>query len=186
MKQLLTFILITILVNGLCLSCTEPVDFDQINDVEITPVVASSLIFFDEAAPVFFDGVNQVITIKDQLQIDFFNDAFIVDNLVKSEFVFEISNTINRGFNMRIDFLDEANNLQHITTISVPASLNNQNVKTNYTEVFQGTTLTALKNTSILVFTLNMLPGTPINQNTLGRISVKSKAVFYLKIENSI
>jgi hypothetical protein len=38
----------------------------------------------------------------------------------------------------------------------------------------------ALKNTTKLVFTLSMFPGVPINENTVGRIQLESKGIFYL------
>ena len=110
----------------------------------------------------------------------------IVENLIKAEFVFETTNSISRAFQVRVDFLDDTNQIQHTFTFFTTASTNNTNVVSNYTEVFQDNALNALKNTSILVFSLKMLPGVPINQNTIGRISVKSKAVFYFNIDNTL
>lgn len=184
-KQLRTYTFISIIINGLCISCTEPVDFNQVNDFEISPVIESSLIFLDEPANRFSDNDTELIIIQDFVQVDFFNNNFIVDNLIRAEFVFETTNSINRTFQVQVDFLDSNNQIQHTLTFFTAASANNTNVVSNYTEVFQDNTLAALKNTTRLVFTLNLLPGTPINQNTTGRISVKSKAVFYFNIDNT-
>ena len=111
---------------------------------------------------------------------------FILENLEKAELVFEITNSINRDFSVTVDFIDSNSQRQHAFTIFVAASSNNVKVVSNYTEVFEDVSLEALKSTSVLVFTLNMLPGAAINENTLGSISLKSKAVFYLNIDSSL
>jgi len=183
-KQLITYTFLVIIINSLCLSCTKPVDFNQINDIEISPIIESSLVFLDEPANRFSDNDTELTTIQDFVQVDFFNNNFIVDNLIRAEFVFETMNSINRAFQVQVDFLDSNDQIQHTFSFFITSS-NNTNIDSNYTEVFQDNTLAALKNTSRLVFTLNMLPGTPINQNTTGRISVKSKAVFYFNIEKT-
>ncbi len=185
-KRLITYLSLLVLANSLCVSCSKPVDFDQINDFEINPVVESSLIYFDEPATSFLDNGEQIATIQDYVQVEFFNSEFIIENLEKAEFVFEITNSINRDFRVRVDFFDDNSQMRHAFTIFVAASSNNAKVVSNYTEVFEDGTLEALKNTSVLVFTLNMLPGAAINQNTLGSISLKSKAVFYLNIDSSL
>lgn len=185
-KRLFTYLFLTVIINSVYLSCAESVDFNQINDLEITPVIESSLIFLDEPAARFLDNGAQLTTIQDHIQVDFFDNSFIIENLVKTEFVFETTNSINRGFRVRVDFLDSNSQSQHAFTFFVTASPNNAEVTSKYTEVFQDETLAALKSTSVLVFTLNMLPGEAINQNSLGRIRLKSKAVFYFNIENDL
>jgi len=185
-KKLSTYTFLAIIINSVCLSCAEPVNFNQISDFEISPVIESSLIFLDEPANRFSNNDTELTTIQDFVQVDFFNNNFIVKNLIKAEFVFETTNSISRAFQVRVDFLDDTNQIQHTFTVFTTASTNNTNVVSNYTEVFQDNALNALKNTSILVFSLNMLPGVPINQNTIGRISVKSKAVFYFNIDNTL
>ena len=168
------------------MSCSKPVDFNQINDFEVRPVLESSLIYLNEPAISFLDKREQIASIQDYIQVEFFNSEFIVENLEKAEFVFEVTNSINRDFRVRVDFFDDNSQMQHTFTIFVAASSNNAKVVSNYTEVFEEGTLEALKNTSVLVFTLNMLPGIAINQNTLGSISLKSQAVLYLNIDSSI
>ncbi|CAH8291946.1 hypothetical protein EV196_10721 [Mariniflexile fucanivorans] len=182
-KQLFTYTYIVILINSMCLSCSKPVDFDQVNDLEITPVMESSLVYLNQPATSFLNDGNQISTVQDYVQVQFFNSDFIVDNLVKAEFVFETTNSINSGFQVKVDFLDVNSQLQHSFSFLVEASTNNLNTTSNFTEVFQDNTLLALKNTSMLVFTLKMLSGTPVTQNTVGYVSLKSKGVFYFNID---
>ena len=177
---------ILIAVNFVFFSCTKDLDFDQADNIEITPTVESSLIFFDEPAPTFVVDDTELGTIQDSLLINFFRDKFIVANLIKSEFVFETTNSINRGFQVRVDFYNNTNQLLHAFSFFALPSTDNSNLKFTHIEVFEGNTLVALKNTAKLVFTLSVSAGTPIDQTTLGRIKLKSKAIFYLNIDDTI
>ena len=169
----------------LIFSCVKDIDFDQAKDFEITPVIESSLIFFDEPADRFLDNENEITVIQDFLIVDFFNDEFIVDNLVKAEFKFETINSTNRAFELQIDLFDETE-LQHTFTLEQEASSNNNEIFSSYVETFEGNTLDALKRTTMLVFTLRVDASSPINDSTLGRIQLKSLATFYFEIGNSI
>lgn len=166
-------------------SCVKDIDFDQTKDFEITPVLESSLIFFDESANVFIDNGNEIIIIQNFVIVDFFNDKFIVDNLIKAEFKFETTNTTNRAFELQVDFF-EINELQHTFTIFQEASSNNSENSMSYVETFEDNTLEALKKTNVIVFTLRLLSDSPIDEDTLGRIQLKSLASFYFKIGDSI
>ena len=184
-KQLFIYSFLVIIIHSVCLSCTEPIDFDQAKDLELIPIVESSLIFFDEPANRFLQNGIPITTIQDFVEVQFFNTSFIVENLVKAEFVFETSNSINRAFQVQVDFLNQSDQIQHTFSFQATASANNTTLVSSFTEVFEGNSILALKNTSKLVFTINLLPGTPINQNTTGRINVKSKAILYFKIANN-
>lgn len=184
-KELLKRVCFIFFYAVLICSCVEDIDFDQTKDLEITPVLESSLIFFDESANSFLDNGSAIGFIQDSVVVDFFNDEFIVDNLVKAEFEFETMNSINRDFELQVDFFD-ANELQHTFTVFQEASPNSNEISSSYIETFEDDTLEALKKTTLLVFTLRMLPGPAINENTLGRIQLKSLVAFYFKIENSL
>ncbi len=166
-----------------CVSCTKDVDFNQINDLQITPVFESSLVFIDEPANRFLVNGNEISYLQDSVNIDFFNDSFVVDNLVKAEFLFETTNSINRSFIVEVEMYDDGNQLQHSFSFSSSESPDHSPLVTEHLEVFENDTLEALKNTTKLVFTLKILPGESINETTLGRIKLKSKGAFYLKIE---
>jgi hypothetical protein len=166
-------------------SCVKDVDFSQVEDFEINPVVESSLVFFDEAALAFVESGSEIEIIQDFIFIEFFKDPFLVDNLEKADFLFVTKNTINRGFELQVDFLDNMSELQHSFSIIQEASLDGSETMSEYVEVFEEDTLLALKNTSIIVFTLRLLPGPPINDSTQGRIELKSLATFYFNIRRS-
>ncbi|WP_338356677.1 hypothetical protein [Yeosuana marina] len=166
-----------------CVSCTKDVDFNQFNDLQLTPVFESSLVYIDEPANKFLVNGNETSYLQDSVNIDFFNDSFVVDHLVKAEFLLETTNSINRRFMVEVDMFDDSNQLQHRFSFSSSESPDHSPLVTEHLEVFENDALDALKNTTKLVFTLYILPGEPINETTLGRITLKSKGSFYLKIE---
>lgn len=171
----------------MCLSsCTKDIDFDQANNFQVSPVLESSLIFLNEPASQFIENGEELATIQDEVLITIFNDQFIQDNLQKAEFVFEISNSINRGYSLRVEFLDEIDQLLHVMSIQISASTNNQPILQTHIETFEGTSLLALMNTKKMDFTLNLEPGEPLTENSPGEIILKSKGVFYFNIDSSL
>lgn len=183
-KQILKVFLCLIAFSLVFVSCTKDVDFDQANDLEISPVIESSLFHFKGTAGNFFIGGSEEATVGDFVELDIFNNEFINDNLIKAELEFEIVNSINRGYQVTVEFFDESSITPlHSFTFSADPSPSNLELLTLYTEVFEGNELLALKASVRLEFTLTMLPGAPINSSTPGKISLKSKGVFYLNIE---
>lgn len=183
-KQILKPTLFLFVLHVMCVSCTKEVDFNQINDLEINPVIESSLFYFDAVAGDFVIGGSGEYSTGDFVIIDIFNNEFVNDNLVKAEFLFETVNSINRAYEVQVDFFDDFNPLPlHTFTFSTAASITNDDLTTQYLEVFEGNALTNLKQTTKLAFTLTMLSGTPINSSTPGKIHLESKGTFYLNIE---
>lgn len=154
-------------------------DFDQINDLELSPILEASLIFIEAAAPDFFVGGIEEATVQDFVGIDTFHDTFVTNNLIKADFVIETLNSINRSYDLKIDFLNELDQLQYSFTVTTPASPTNAEIISQHTEVLEGNSLAALKRTTKIAFTLTMLPGPPINGNTPGKIHSKAKVVAY-------
>ncbi|MCF8272327.1 MAG: hypothetical protein K9I95_00695 [Flavobacteriaceae bacterium] len=183
-KQLLKYL---VLIHGLLIinvGCTKDVDFGQVNDIVLTPVVESSLIYINEPTSRFLVEGVEVSVIQDFVNINIFQETFTSSYLIKAVLFIETNNTINRAFIVQVDFLDDLEQLQHTFSFSSAASPTNSPIVTEHEEVFENASLERLKNTTKLVFTLKVLPGEPINNSTPGRIILKSKGSFYLNIEN--
>ncbi|MFD2727201.1 hypothetical protein [Hyunsoonleella rubra] len=182
MKFNLSKSLIFLLVLLSNFGCTKPIDFDQADDLLLEPVLESSIIFYEATASDFFAGGMLQNVVQDEVGIDIFGDSFVQDNLVKAEFVFEVKNSMDRAFDLRLDFLDGNGQLLESFTVDTPASPDNSEIITEYVETFEGVPLENLKQSRQLVFTLVMQTGPPLNQNSQGTIALKSKGIFYLMI----
>lgn len=186
MKSIVRHSLLYITICFLIISCSDDIDTSQANSFRANPVLTSSLAFFDETAEVFIldPGVLNVIT--DTIRIDVFDDPFVVNNLIRAEFLFETTNSIDRAFQARVEFFDANFNLQETFTINVPRSPNNQNVITNQQEIFEGQDLMSLTASTRVVFTLILEEDTnlpPVDENTPGRLSLRSQGTFFLDID---
>lgn len=185
-KTFFTYLGVFILILGSVFGCTKPIDLDQAKDLVITPVMETSLIFINQTPSDFLDANGNVVPLIDFIEVEFFSDEFIVENVVKADFVYEITNSIDRNFAIRIEFLNASGIIEHTTQIPVMASTNNLDVTSSITEEFQGNALLALKNTAEMRFYLVMVPNSPIAINAPGRIALKSKAVFYFDIDTNL
>lgn len=165
-------------------NCTEPVDFSQGEDIELLPVVETSLVFFEAPAPEFINQGDANFSIRDFVEISFFNDEFVQDNLIKAEFVFEVQNSINRDFRLDITFADAEGTPLEVLIVEVPASPDNVNRITNVVQTYEAEALERIKQAQILDFELSLLRGMPIAEDALGRINVKSSGIFSLMIDN--
>ncbi|AUP80330.1 hypothetical protein [Flavivirga eckloniae] len=181
-KQIIEYSFLVMAMFLSLFSCTKEVDFDQADDLEITPVVTSSLIFFDEPIKSFLLNGVEIPPVIDHVDVEIFNEQFVVDNLVKAEFVFETTNTINKEFQIEVRFLNDAGTELHAFSVLGASSTDGSEVTRDYTEELVGDKLEALKNTTRMEFILSLLPGGDVNQNRDGRIKIKSHGIFYFKI----
>jgi hypothetical protein len=94
------------------ISCIKDVDFDQIEDVTLTPIYEVDFVHsrFDTNQFVGFNidpaiSIPEVI-VNDTLSYDLLGTDFVVDNLDRIELTFEFSNTIERDFEFDFGFLN--------------------------------------------------------------------------------
>lgn len=166
----------------LSFSCASDLDYDQANNIKLEPVFIANLAYFDVPANEFVtNGVEQPV-IFDVPTVDIFNDAFFRKSLKKVEFFFEMENTINRTYVVDLVFLDRTNQVVHTTNFTFPAYTGLENKGTK-TEIFENTQLDLLKRTTKIAFTLKMLPGAPLNENSSGRLILRSSVTAYLVVE---
>ena len=179
------FIFICVLLLSF-IACVKDVDFEQADDLLVTPAMEISLVRFNEAANAFVDdsGIEQTV-LRDSVRIEIFNDDFVVDNLRRAEFLFETTNSINRAFDAEIQFLNDDNELQHLIEFGVEASTTNQELVNITEEVFENDAITDLTATTKLLFTFTMQDsgdGSTINENSLGNLKLRSKGAFYIDL----
>jgi hypothetical protein len=145
------------------------------------------LIFFDFQAVQFSEPTGTaIVTEGDDLELDVFNDQFFRDNLIKAEFFFEVTNTIDRNFRADVIMYDENGQVLHAFAIDVTPDGNNEVIVT-HTEVFEDALLEQFTNTKRLEVILSMFPsstGIPLDENSIGNIKMRSKATLFFLIDN--
>ena len=175
-----------IVVITIITSCVKDVDFEQADNFSLTPVLASTVLYTEVEASRFSENGVEIELVRDSIaNIEIFGEEFVRDNLVKAELVFEATNTINRTFNLRVDFLNEADELQHTLSFDVLESSSGNAIVTDYIEIFEDDSLDALKLITKMVVTLTIYAssdGTMLNEDSTGKVSLKSKGIFYFNI----
>lgn len=102
-------------------SCTERLDFNQLEDYKLTPVLTAALTFFKVQPFQFFDeDGNQQNNREEIVDFRLFENIFIRENVIKMVFNAEFKNELDRDVTIEIEFLDDNNNLVYpLETISV-------------------------------------------------------------------
>ncbi|MFD2938694.1 hypothetical protein [Flavobacterium notoginsengisoli] len=175
-------LLSTILCAFLFFSCSSELDFDQIKDLKLEPVVVANLAYFDIPANQLIDdgGTNIVYDVRN---FTVFRDKFFNERLKKAEFDFEIENTIERTFALNMLLMNDQNEILQTISFTVPAYTGSSNVIKYPTEVFENERLDLLKQTTKIGFVVLIAAGDPLNSQSLGSLKLRSSATAYLVIE---
>jgi len=161
----------------LFLSCVKDTDFSQTSNILVTPVLELDFLHFDLNAESFTGlGVNNTI-VTDTTNIEFLNEGFVVDNLVKAEFFFKYTNSLPVDFITEYKFLDVNNNLQYGLSIPVGAGTIDAPLVTEHIENIEGDNITALTNANKVV--VNIKASTPVD-NLEGNLKLQSKTTYYI------
>ena len=163
-------------------SCSSNLDFDQANDIKISPVIVANLTYFDVPAPELVINDVETTVVFNALNFDAFRDSFFKDNLVRADLFFEITNTINRDYVIDLFLFNKLNQPIYSINFNVPASSGTPQVVSK-TDIFQNVKLDILKQTEKMGFRLVMLPGTPLTKNSLGSLKLRSSATVYMEIQ---
>jgi hypothetical protein len=164
------------------LSCSSDLDFDQVYDVKLEPVMVANLATFDVPANAFVtDGIEQNAA-GDLMNFDIFRDNYFNDSIKRADFFFEIDNTINRAYRIDLFLLDANNAPLYNIPFDVPAYTGIPNLVTK-TEIFQNAKLDQLKKTTKIAFVITMMPGSALSENSLGSLKLRSSATVYFVVE---
>ena len=106
----------TALMTIFFLSCSQPLDFKQLEEYTIMPSISSSLVFFSIDASNFniiISGIPAATEVNETTDFKLLENSFIKQNLVQLDFNFEIKNEFNRVFLLDINLLDAQSNTIH-------------------------------------------------------------------------
>jgi hypothetical protein len=164
-------------------SCSSDLDFEQANDFSAQPVFTTNLAYLEAKAPQFESGGAGLYVYPYIANVDFLNTSFVEDDLIKAELYFRIKNTIPRAYVYDIVFLDVNDAPIKNIKIDVPASVNGVEVLVDPTITFDTSNVDILKKTAKMVFSITMLPGTPLTATSPGRIEFSSSITAYFDVK---
>jgi len=106
----------TVLITIFFLSCSQPLDFKQLEEYTIMPSISYSLVFFSIDASNFntiISGLPAATEVNETTNFKLLENSFIKQNLVQLDFNFKIKNEFNRIFLLDINLLDAQSNTIH-------------------------------------------------------------------------
>ena len=174
------FFLITCIL--LCASCFEGTDFDQANDVVVTPEIELDLIYFNLEASKFYDYANntEILVVQDTTDLDFLGGSDINDILKRADFFFEFTNSISREFNVSFDFLNEQNTSKYFMQTTVASGSEDTPVVSYFVQSLDEVQIKELTKAKKVLVTVT-IPSS--SQDLTGVLNLQSKITYYLQIE---
>ncbi len=162
-------------------ACIKDTDFDQANDVVLTPVVELDLIYFDLAAGDFYDEStsSSILTLRDTTEIRFLDDEEIMESLKRAEFYFRFTNSIMRSFFVDFQFLSEENDTTYTAQTQVASGNLTNPVVSEFIENVEGEAISDLTLASKVVVSVTIPSSGP---NLEGTLNLKSKTTYYLEV----
>lgn len=183
MKTNLIKPLVVFLAGLLLTACVKDTDFDQADEITLTPVVELDLIYFNIDAGEFYD-VNSdtpILTLSDTTEIRFLDDTEIQESLRRADFYFRFTNSIPRNFEVDFQFLSEQNDTTYITGTNVIEGTIENPVVTEFEQIVEGDDILQLTMADKVVVSVT-IPDS--NASLDGTLNLKSKTTYYLEVRD--
>lgn len=156
-------------------SCVKDVDLDQYNEIVIPPTAAIDLIYFTLEKEDFIDAAGNPKTANDNVRLEFLDDDYIQDGLMRADFNFVFTNSFQQQFTTTFKFLAENNSVQHSFKIDVPAGTAGSPATVNYTELIPESQINVIRRSIKLLVEIEMQPNSaPVE----GELQLESKAFY--------
>ncbi|SIQ26505.1 hypothetical protein [Maribacter ulvicola] len=115
-------ILLIVLVGLLLVtSCSEEQDFDQINDLAIAPSYETS-IFYVKAQEPLINSIEDLSFFTQEFNFDAFEEPFFANRVLAGVLTYELENTTSKPIEIRLEFLDENENVLDTEVFSMDAA----------------------------------------------------------------
>lgn len=164
-------------------SCVSDVDFDQTQDVILTPTAVTDLIFFNLDTSDFenVDSQDVVLTVRDTTRLEFLDDDFIRENLIEITLDFQADNSFGQSLVNRAAFLSSSGEEQYVIEFEINPSQDGSLQRTLFTQVVSQEDIQAISNSNQLANEVTLMTnGASIN----GELILQSKAVYALEFSD--
>jgi len=180
MKKTLIIPILVVFAILMLSSCIRDTDFEQADDIALTPVVELDLIYFNLLAADFFDEntSTQILTVRDTTEIRFLDDTEIQESLKRVEFYFKFTNSISREFQVDFQFLNEQNDTTYTTQTNVASGSVTTPVITEFIKNVEGEEILELTQASRVIVSVT-IPSSSANLE--GELNLQSKTTYYLE-----
>ena len=166
-------------------SCSSNLDFEQVKNIETSPVLNVPLGYFTISAEGFTENFGTIsasnISVNEDIEYRIYENQILRDNITRQDFDIEIVNTFNRAFTITISFLDQ-NERETFPTVLYRVGENEQNFREKIIIDNINDANSGVKNTQKLRLNIDLEDNTtPLNSSDLGSFNFKSSTTLFLR-----
>ena len=164
-------------------SCISDIDFDQLDEVVITPAVDIDLVYFTVSEDTFSDvnAGDPSFTLSETTRLEFLNDDVVRENLKEIEIQYRVANSYRQSVIATSIFKNLQGDVMYEIQFPVDASVDGSEVVTQFTAVIPEEDIIAISNSidleTVLEFTLD-------GQEIVGFLDFRSKAIYALEFSD--
>lgn len=161
-------------------SCVKDVDLDQAQEIVIPPTAAIDLVFFDLTLDEFSVGPGGNLWAEDESRLDFLDDDYIQDGLMRADFNFRIINSFENAFKINILFRSPTNAIRYQIPIEIPPGSIETPAVIDYTEIVDNSQIDKIKKSIKVSIDIDMLEDPVVTE---GSLQLKSKGTYYFEFK---
>lgn len=156
-------------------SCVKDIDLDQMDEITIPPEVTVDLVYFTLNPTHFVDAASAVQTVSDTTRLDFLDDDYIKESLMRAEFNFKYFNSFPQAFTSTVSFLSENDAVRHSFFIEIPGGSAAAPAVVDFGEIIENSNIDVIRKSIKVNIKVEMHPDSnPVE----GQLQLKSKGVF--------
>ncbi|MCR9227100.1 MAG: hypothetical protein NXH90_06765 [Flavobacteriaceae bacterium] len=183
MKKLLYCVLCITGLLFCSISCMEEQDFDQIDDLNITPTLASGIFYLESdeqtinSAGALGSFYFQEVTFKA------FNEQYVAERLIEGTITYEMENTTSKTLRIIVEFLNEGGGVLDVERFDIEANSPSVVERSVFYGV-GGKNIDILSNTSSLRVTAdNLGDGSSVSSDGDPKVIFRSGAEFLFQLK---
>lgn len=164
-------------------SCVKDGEFAQEETAKVLPVVQSELILSSIQATDFIlnDTQEENLILSDTTDVYLLPSDLFETRLKKAELLFDLTNSIDRNFNINFEFLNASDEVKYMIKVPVSAGSAEKPVTVGINAAIEGAELKEFKEVTKLVYKISLSEDTtPVPSDTSGSIEVSSLANMFL------
>ena len=167
----------------LCQSCVKEVDFNQLDDLQVTPSYTASILYLETIETVM-NAATDADFFSDTFEFEAFSGDFLTEKLVEGIFSYEIENTTSKPIQLSIDFLNDAGDVLDTETFRVDATPTPLLIREVVYGSATGKPIDILLNTtSLQISALNLGDNTSVSSEEDPKFIFRSSAAFTIKLK---
>jgi len=182
MKGVFRKIVHVFVLSILLCSCIDRQDFDQYDNLGITPSYESSILYL-EAPELYINAVTGVDVITQNFNFDAFATDVFADRVLDGTITYEVENTTSKELEITVEFTDDAGNVldtEFFVIQPAPAAIDRREIQYGN----GGRPIDIITNTSnFRVTARNNGDNTSTSNVPDAKITLKSSAKFRLRLK---